>query len=93
MSMADRDGLIWFDGEMIPWRDAKVHVLTLRILQSLTMCWISSMSSRISICLTPETPRLISQETARWTSLMSSRSSMSSMPAVHKTTYLDIHAI
>ena len=28
MSMADRDGLIWFDGEMIPWRDAKVHVLT-----------------------------------------------------------------
>ena len=28
MSMADRDGLIWFDGEMIPWRDAKVHFLT-----------------------------------------------------------------
>lgn len=28
MSMADRDGLIWLDGEMIPWRDAKVHVLT-----------------------------------------------------------------
>jgi branched-chain amino acid aminotransferase len=28
MSFADRDGLIWFDGEMVPWRDAKVHVLT-----------------------------------------------------------------
>ena len=28
MSMADRDGLIWFDGEMVPWRDAKIHVLT-----------------------------------------------------------------
>ncbi|MFC3283317.1 branched-chain amino acid transaminase [Litchfieldella rifensis] len=28
MSMADRDGLIWFDGELLPWRDAKVHVLT-----------------------------------------------------------------
>lgn len=28
VSMADRDGLIWFDGEMVPWRDAKVHVLT-----------------------------------------------------------------
>ncbi|MFT6756610.1 MAG: branched-chain amino acid aminotransferase [Chitinophagales bacterium] len=28
MSMDDRDGLIWFDGEMVPWRDAKVHVLT-----------------------------------------------------------------
>lgn len=28
MSMDDRDGLIWFDGEMVPWRDAKIHVLT-----------------------------------------------------------------
>jgi len=28
MSMADQDGVIWFDGEMVPWRDAKVHVLT-----------------------------------------------------------------
>jgi len=27
-SMSDRDGLIWLDGEMVPWRDAKVHVLT-----------------------------------------------------------------
>lgn len=23
-----RDGVIWFDGEMIPWRDAKLHLLT-----------------------------------------------------------------
>jgi len=28
MNFADRDGLIWFDGEMVDWRDAKVHVLT-----------------------------------------------------------------
>ncbi|WP_027708207.1 branched-chain amino acid transaminase [Zooshikella ganghwensis] len=28
MTMADRDGLIWFDGEMVPWREAKTHVLT-----------------------------------------------------------------
>ncbi|NQX87147.1 MAG: branched-chain amino acid transaminase [Halioglobus sp.] len=28
MSLADRDGLIWMDGEMVPWRDARVHVLT-----------------------------------------------------------------
>lgn len=27
-SLADRDGVIWFDGEMVNWRDAKVHVLT-----------------------------------------------------------------
>jgi len=24
----DRDGLIWMDGVLVPWRDAKVHVLT-----------------------------------------------------------------
>lgn len=24
----DRDGLIWYDGEMVEWRDAKVHLLT-----------------------------------------------------------------
>jgi len=28
MSMADRDGVIWLDGEMVPWREAKTHVLT-----------------------------------------------------------------
>lgn len=28
MSMADRDGVIWYDGEMVPWRDATTHVLT-----------------------------------------------------------------
>ncbi len=27
-SFADRDGWIWFNGEMIPWADAKVHMLT-----------------------------------------------------------------
>jgi len=28
MSMADRDGFIWFDGQLVPWRDATTHVLT-----------------------------------------------------------------
>ncbi len=28
MSMSDRDGKIWFDGQMVDWRDAKIHVLT-----------------------------------------------------------------
>ncbi|MEE3109571.1 MAG: branched-chain amino acid transaminase [Pseudomonadota bacterium] len=27
-NFADRDGVIWFDGELVPWRDARVHVLT-----------------------------------------------------------------
>jgi branched-chain amino acid aminotransferase len=26
--MADRDGFIWFDGKLVDWRDAKIHVLT-----------------------------------------------------------------
>jgi len=26
--MADMDGKIWMDGEFVPWREAKVHVLT-----------------------------------------------------------------
>ena len=28
MSMSDRDGKIWFDGQLIDWRDAKIHVLS-----------------------------------------------------------------
>ncbi|MFT7224116.1 MAG: branched-chain amino acid aminotransferase, partial [Cellvibrionaceae bacterium] len=27
-TFADRDGAIWLDGEFVPWREAKVHVLT-----------------------------------------------------------------
>ena len=27
-SLDDRDGWIWQDGELVPWRDARVHVLT-----------------------------------------------------------------
>ena len=27
-SYDDRDGLIWMDGKMVPWRDANVHILT-----------------------------------------------------------------
>ena len=28
VNLADRDGCIWMDGELVPWRDANVHVLT-----------------------------------------------------------------
>lgn len=27
-TMSDRDGLIWMDGQMVPWREANTHVLT-----------------------------------------------------------------
>lgn len=28
MSMSDRDGVIWYDGKLVNWRDATTHVLT-----------------------------------------------------------------
>jgi len=28
MSFADRDGRIWYDGKLVPWREATTHVLT-----------------------------------------------------------------
>ncbi|MCD6042426.1 MAG: branched chain amino acid aminotransferase, partial [Burkholderiales bacterium] len=28
LSMADRDGFIWYDGKLVPWRSATTHVLT-----------------------------------------------------------------
>ncbi|HAD24958.1 MAG TPA: branched-chain amino acid aminotransferase [Alphaproteobacteria bacterium] len=28
LSFDDRDGEIWFNGKLVPWRDAKIHVLT-----------------------------------------------------------------
>src|SRR5919108_1833282 len=28
VSMADRDGWIWYDGKLVPWREATTHVLT-----------------------------------------------------------------
>src|SRR6267143_4577228 len=28
VSMGDRDGWIWYDGKLVPWRDATTHVLT-----------------------------------------------------------------
>ena len=28
LPLSDRDGKIWMDGQLIDWRDARVHVLT-----------------------------------------------------------------
>ena len=28
LSMEDRDGFIWLDGRLVPWRDSRMHVLT-----------------------------------------------------------------
>ena len=32
MTLADREGHIWFDGEIVPWKEARVHVLTIRFI-------------------------------------------------------------
>jgi len=37
MSMADRDGFIWYDGKLVPWRDATTHVLTHSLHYGLAM--------------------------------------------------------
>ena len=37
MSMADRDGWIWYDGKMVPWRDATTHVLTHTLHYGMTL--------------------------------------------------------
>ena len=31
-SYDDRDGFIWLDGEIIPWRNAQIHILTLYMI-------------------------------------------------------------
>ena len=28
LGMDDRDGFIWLDGKLVPWRDSRLHVLT-----------------------------------------------------------------
>jgi branched-chain amino acid aminotransferase len=28
MSLSDKDGVIWYDGKLVPWREATTHVLT-----------------------------------------------------------------
>src|SRR5215472_12247227 len=28
LTMEDRDGIIWFDGRLVPWREVRTHVLT-----------------------------------------------------------------
>lgn len=28
LPLEDRDGVIWLDGELVPWRDARIHVLS-----------------------------------------------------------------
>src|SRR2546423_10451188 len=38
MSMADRDGFIWYDGRLVPWRDANTHVLTHSLHYGLAVC-------------------------------------------------------
>ena len=40
----DHDGFIWYDGRLVPWRDAELHVLA--HLQSLTILDASSSTAK-----------------------------------------------
>ena len=39
----DRDGFIWMDGAMAPWRDVKVHVLTHGLHMLFGLLWMAVM--------------------------------------------------
>ena len=66
-TMEDRDGLIWLDGAMVPWREAKTHVLThtlhygmgvfegVRAYQTAQGAAIFRLPGTRSACLTPRT--------------------------------------
>jgi hypothetical protein len=42
----DRDRFIWHDGRLVPWRDAKLHVLThLRLPANFGSEFIDSLSA------------------------------------------------
>ena len=53
----DREGWIWFDGKLVPWRDASVHVLTDRadkIIEHLTLpCHLGSDQHQVYLAVLP----------------------------------------
>jgi hypothetical protein len=60
MSMADRDGWIWYDGKMVPWREATTHVLTHTLHYGMGVfegvrCTRRSAVLRSSVCKTTRT--------------------------------------
>ena len=57
MSMADRDGYIWQDGKLVPWRDATTHVLTHSLHYGLAVfegvrAYKTEIGTAISVCRT-----------------------------------------
>ena len=41
MNLADRDGFIWQDGQLVDWREAKTHVLTHTLHYSICLLYTS----------------------------------------------------
>lgn len=52
MSIADKDGLIWYDGKLVPWREATTHVLTYSLHYSF------SIFEGVRVYSTPEGPAI-----------------------------------
>jgi hypothetical protein len=44
MSMSDRDGWIWMDGQFVAWRDAQIHVLTHTLHYGMGVYWQRHLS-------------------------------------------------
>lgn len=59
----DRDGFIWFDGKLVPWREAQVHVLTHALHYASAVFEGERMYGGEIFKLRPHTERLI--ESAR----------------------------
>ena len=60
MSMSDRDGYIWYDGKLVPWRSATTHVLTHSLHYGKYCCdkcrqsgWILARAAKILFQLEP----------------------------------------
>ena len=50
-----RDGFIWFNGKTVPWKDAKVHVLTHGLGWNISMFWKVKLRINIQKLIGPIT--------------------------------------
>ena len=64
VSFDDRDGHIWMDGQMVPWRDAKVHVLSHALHYGSSVFEGERVYSGAIFKLTEHTERLIASANA-----------------------------
>src|SRR5258708_27454599 len=59
LTMDDRDGFIWLDGKLVPWRDSRVHVLTHALHYGSAVFLGERIYDRLIFRLAAHTARLI----------------------------------